>query len=106
MQQDRSGPVPGSSLTHLVWEFVPGERLGGPTVRAASVGCATTSWRLPRSERDLIRAAFREVVQSVSLHCEAFLLTRSMVRNVQNAGFWPRFAGPSNLIWQRNTKKR
>lgn len=49
--QDRSGHVPGGFATCLVWEMVPGLRLGnkhGPD----------PFWRLDRSERDLIRASF------------------------------------------------
>lgn len=54
IKQNNRGPVPDGFLTYLVWEIVPGERLGTGT------GKARNFWTFDRSERDLIREAFKE----------------------------------------------
>jgi hypothetical protein len=50
-QQNKSGLVPGGYITYLVWEIVPGLRLGD------SMG-ADAFWGLPREQRDEVRVAF------------------------------------------------
>jgi hypothetical protein len=49
--QDRSGPVPGGFVVWLVWEMVPGLRLGDGNG-------AGPFWALERYERDQVRVAF------------------------------------------------
>lgn len=54
--QDESGLVPNGFLIYLVWEIVPGLRLG------AKLG-PDPFWRLERSERNKIRSSFLVGVQ-------------------------------------------
>lgn len=55
-KQNDSGLVPGGFLTYIVWQIVPGLRLGDYS------GDATWLWESiqERAERDLIRARFKE----------------------------------------------
>jgi hypothetical protein len=52
-KQDNSGIVPSGFITYLVWNILPGLRLGD------NLGGATF-WALPRPERDNIRALFEK----------------------------------------------
>ncbi|RHZ61501.1 hypothetical protein CDV55_106549 [Aspergillus turcosus] len=78
--QDKSGPVPGGFVVRLVWEMVPGLRLGsktGPDV----------FWDLDASERQEIREAFMEGF-----------------RKMEYLGYRNDGAGLSSLVWNQQSK--
>lgn len=53
--QDRSGLVPGGFITWLVWEIVPGLRLGDRNG-------AGPFWGLESYEREQVRAVLNEIL--------------------------------------------
>ncbi|OJJ43587.1 hypothetical protein ASPZODRAFT_28242 [Penicilliopsis zonata CBS 506.65] len=77
---DDDGLVPGGYLTYLVWEIVPGVRLGDSLD-------VSPFWELLREQRDAARTAF------VSGYSQMMTL-----------GYYPMFAGPRNLVWNGETK--
>ncbi|CEJ58960.1 hypothetical protein PMG11_07599 [Penicillium brasilianum] len=80
-KQDRSGLVPGGFITWLVWEIVPGVRLGDGNG-------ADPFWAQERGERDQVRSAFQEAAPT--LH---------------EKGWFPHVCGASSLVWHRETQK-
>ncbi|OOQ90521.1 hypothetical protein PEBR_04313 [Penicillium brasilianum] len=80
-KQDRSGLVPGGFITWLVWEIVPGLRLGDGNG-------ADPFWALERGERNQVRSAFQKAAPT--LH---------------EKGWFPRVCGASSLVWHRETQK-
>ncbi|RAL01104.1 uncharacterized protein BO80DRAFT_493598 [Aspergillus ibericus CBS 121593] len=78
-KQDDTGFVPGGFITWLVWEVVPGIRLGNPCGAAAF-------WALDISERDAIREAFREGIMKL-----------------YRWGYYPLHGNGRNLVWDAET---
>ncbi|OQD65151.1 hypothetical protein PENPOL_c006G02370 [Penicillium polonicum] len=78
--QDRSGLVPGGFIIWLVWEIVPGLRLGD------SNG-ADSFWGLKSFEREQVRSAF----------------IRALPKLFEN-GWWPSVSRAKGLVWHRETQ--
>ncbi|KAJ9202264.1 hypothetical protein DTO164E3_3193 [Paecilomyces variotii] len=79
-KQDRSGLVPGGFIIWLVWEIVPGLRLGDGNG-------ADPFWALEVHEREQVRLAFLEALPK--LH---------------ENGWFPRVCGASSLVWHQETQ--
>ncbi|CDM33106.1 hypothetical protein DTO013E5_5705 [Penicillium roqueforti] len=78
-QDSRSGAVPRGHLTWIVWEKVPGDRLG-------DFKSAFVYWDMDREERKRVREAFlRELPKA------------------QHMGYFPEGARPRNLVWNSDT---
>ncbi|OKP09391.1 hypothetical protein PENSUB_5282 [Penicillium subrubescens] len=79
-KQDRSGLVPGGFIIWLVWEIVPGLRLGDGNG-------ADPFWALESDEREQVRLAFLKALPK--LH---------------ENGWFPRVCGASSLVWHQETQ--
>lgn len=79
-KQDDRGIVPGGYITYLVWNILPGLRLGD------NLGAAAF-WHLPPTERDDIRAFFEKEYKQLGL-----------------LGFYPEFPGAKNLLWNSSAQ--
>ncbi|KAJ5550855.1 hypothetical protein N7461_005553 [Penicillium sp. DV-2018c] len=79
-KQDLSGLVPGGFIIWLVWEIVPGLRLGYGNG-------ADPFWALEGYEREQVRSAFLQALPK--LH---------------ENGWFPRVCGASSLVWHRETQ--
>ncbi|OJJ45682.1 hypothetical protein ASPZODRAFT_26321 [Penicilliopsis zonata CBS 506.65] len=80
-QQDESRPVPGGFIIWVVWEIVPGIRLGD------DFG-GDIFWTLPRSERDAVRSAFEDGYKTLLEY-----------------GYLIEFGRAKNLVWDRETQR-
>ncbi|PLN81414.1 hypothetical protein BDW42DRAFT_185449 [Aspergillus taichungensis] len=79
-KQDHSGLVPGGFIIWLVWEIVPGLRLGDEN-------SADPFWTLESYEREQVRLAFLTALPK--LH---------------ENGWFPRVCGASSLVWHQETQ--
>ncbi|KAJ5354380.1 uncharacterized protein N7496_012813 [Penicillium cataractarum] len=78
--QDSLGPVPGGFVIWLVWEIVPGLRLGDSTG-------ADAFWGLESFEREQVRSIF----------------IKGLPKLFEN-GWWPSVARAKDLVWHRETQ--
>ncbi|KAJ5940085.1 hypothetical protein N7516_000253 [Penicillium verrucosum] len=79
-KKDRSGLVPGGFIIWLVWEIVPGLRLGDGNG-------ADPFWALESYEREQVRLAFLEALSKL------------------HKNWWfPRVGGASSLVWHQETQ--
>ncbi|KAF3398171.1 hypothetical protein F1880_006324 [Penicillium rolfsii] len=79
-KQDRSGLVSGGFIIWLVWEIVPGLRLG-------DYNSADQFWALESHERDQVRSAFLQALPK--LH---------------ENGWFPRVSSAGSLVWNQKTQ--
>ncbi|CAI7581257.1 unnamed protein product [Penicillium discolor] len=77
--QDRSGLVPGGFIIWLVWEIVPGLRLGDDG--------AGPFWALESEEREQVRTAF----------------VNALPKLMEN-GWFPTVSSARSLVWHRETE--
>ncbi|KAJ5686516.1 hypothetical protein N7536_009135 [Penicillium majusculum] len=80
--QDNSGLIPGGFAVWLVWEMVPGLRLGNKNGPNAF-------WALDDSEKDEIRASFVKTYKSL---CE-----------MREIGYLPDKCALSSLVWHKDS---
>ncbi|KAJ5779107.1 hypothetical protein N7457_006827 [Penicillium paradoxum] len=78
--QDRSGLVPGGFIIWLVWEIVPGLRLGDRNG-------AGPFWGLQSYEREQVRVSFLNALVKLKEH-----------------GWYPSVARARSLVWHRETQ--
>ncbi|KGO75384.1 hypothetical protein PITC_081380 [Penicillium italicum] len=76
--QDSSGAVPKGHITWIIWEKVPGKRLG-------DFKSAFVYWDMDRDERKRVRETF----------LQEFPIAKRM-------GYFPVAAKPRNLVWDEN----
>ncbi|KAJ5497723.1 hypothetical protein N7453_006774 [Penicillium expansum] len=80
IQISHSGPVPRGHITWIVWEKVPGKRLG-------DFKSAFLYWDMDRNQRKRVR--------------EVFLREFPMAKRM---GYFPEGAKPRNLVWDENNE--
>ncbi|KAJ5905675.1 uncharacterized protein N7473_002591 [Penicillium subrubescens] len=78
--QDNRGPVPGGFAVYLVWEKVPGVRLGNKDG-------SNEFWALDNAEREEIRQYFEKNLQAI-----------------RGIGYFPDTSALSSLVWDKNSK--
>ncbi|PWY83837.1 hypothetical protein BO94DRAFT_576250 [Aspergillus sclerotioniger CBS 115572] len=78
-KQDDTGVVPGGFVTWIVWEVVPGVRLGDPCG-------APEFWAMDSSERNAMREKFKEGIMKL-----------------YRWGYYPLHGNGRNLVWHADT---